>query len=277
MTNHMQRGILAGVCAVVIGVYAGTARSGYVVSTSLKAGDEYYNLLVQSFGAGRLSLKKDVPPGLASLADPYDPAQSRPYRLAPYGLQDLSYYKGRLYLYFGVTPAVALFWPYVALTGRYLSQKNAVVIFCIVGFLASVGLLWALWRRYFAEVHVAVVAAGTLALGLATFAPFVLARIDVYEVAISCGYALTMLALAAIWKALHESRKRSGWWLAVASLAYGLAVGARPSLVFGAVILLVPVVQAWRERRPMWPRRNPGRLRDPAQWRDAALRWRRQR
>jgi len=248
MTNHMQRGILAGVCAVVIGVYAGTARSGYVVSTSLKAGDEYYNLLVQSFGAGRLSLKKDVPPGLASLADPYDPAQSRPYRLAPYGLQDLSYYKGRLYLYFGVTPAVALFWPYVALTGRYLSQKNAVVIFCIVGFLASVGLLWALWRRYFAEVHVAVVAAGTLALGLATFAPFVLARIDVYEVAISCGYALTMLALAAIWKALHESRKRSGWWLAVASLAYGLAVGARPSLVFGAVILLVPVVQAWRER-----------------------------
>jgi len=43
MTNHMQRGILAGVCAVVIGVYAGTARSGYVVSTSLKAGDEYNN------------------------------------------------------------------------------------------------------------------------------------------------------------------------------------------------------------------------------------------
>jgi hypothetical protein len=31
-------------------------------------------------------------------------------------------------------------------------------------------------------------------------------------------------------------------------VAYGLAVGARPSLLFGAVILLVPVVQAWRER-----------------------------
>jgi hypothetical protein len=70
----------------------------------------------------------------------------------------------------------------------------------------------------------------------------------VYEVSISCGYALTMLALAAIWKALHEPGRRHRW-LAAASLAYGLAVGARPSLLFGAVILLVPVAQAWRERR----------------------------
>jgi tetratricopeptide (TPR) repeat protein len=60
-----------------------------------------------------------------------------------------------------------------------------------------------------------------------------------------------MLALAAIWCAVHEPERR--WqWLAAASVAYGLAVGARPSLLFGAVILLVPVVQAWRERRRVW-------------------------
>jgi tetratricopeptide (TPR) repeat protein len=164
---------------------------------------------------------------------------------------DLSYYKGKLYLYFGVTPAVILFWPYVALTGHYLFFKEAVVFFCVVGFLASAGLLCALWRRHFAEVNVAVVAAGTLALGLATLMPSLLARCDIYEVSISCGYALTMLALAAIWKALDEPERR-GWWLAAASLAYGLAVGARPSLLFGAVILLVPVVQVWREGRRIW-------------------------
>jgi tetratricopeptide (TPR) repeat protein len=56
---------------------------------------------------------------------------------------------------------------------------------------------------------------------------------------------LTMLALAAIWCALHDLQRRS-WWLVAASAAYGLAVGARPSLLFGAVILLVPVMQAWR-------------------------------
>ena len=94
----------------------------------------------------------------------------------------------------------------------------------------------------------AVVAAGTLALGLVTFTPLLLARCDVYEVSIGCGYALTMLAVAGIWKALHEPERRCRW-LAAASLAYGLAVGARPSLLFGAVILLVPVAQCWRERR----------------------------
>jgi len=242
-SQWMQGGFLASVCALVIGVYAYTARSGYVVSTSLNAGDEYYNLLVQGFRAGQLNLKKEVPPGLAQLADPYDPAAH-----AGYGMLDMSYYGGKLYLYFGVTPVVLLFWPYVALTGHYVLQKDAAVIFCLVGFLASMGLVCAIWRRYFDEVRVTVVAAAALALGLATCLPFLLARCDVYEVSVSCGYALTMLALASIWKALHESRKRS-IWLAAASLAYGLAVGARPSLLFGAVVLLVPVVQAWRERR----------------------------
>jgi tetratricopeptide (TPR) repeat protein len=113
-----------------------------------------------------------------------------------------------------------------------------------------VGLLRALWRRYFAEVSVAVVAAGTLAVGLATFTPMLLARCDIHEVSVSCGYALTMLALAAMWKALHEPERR-GWWLAAASLAYGLALGARPSLLFGAAILLVPVAQARREPRKL--------------------------
>jgi len=242
-SRWMRSGIIATTCVLVVGVYAYTARSGFLASTSLDAAGEYYNLLVQGFRAGQLSLKKEVPPGLAKLADPYDPGAHLPYRAL-----DLSYYKGKFYLYFGVTPAVVLFWPYAALTGHYLSQKDAGVIFCVVGFLASVGLFCSMWRRYFAEVNVAVVAAGILALGLAAGAPALLARCDVYEVSISCGYAMTMLAVAAVWKALHVS-ERKGWWLAVASLAYGLAVGARPSLLLGAVILLVPVIQMWHEPR----------------------------
>ena len=229
MTGTMKNGwkSLAAVCALVIGVYAYMAQSGALESLSQNAADAYYNLLVQGFRAGQLSLKKEVPPGLAQLADPYDPTANAVYQARPYRLLDLSYYKGRLYLYFGVTPALILFWPFVALTGHYLFHRQAVVIFCAIGFLASVGLLRALWRRYFAEVSVGVVAAGALALGLATGVPVMLPRSDVYEVAISCGYMLTMLALGAIWCALHEPERRCRW-LAAASVAYGLAVGARP-------------------------------------------------
>ncbi|HUI06605.1 MAG TPA: tetratricopeptide repeat protein [Verrucomicrobiae bacterium] len=206
---------------------------------------------MQGFRAGQLNLKKDVPAGLAQLTDPYDPNANSPYRsvsCAGGGVLDLSYYRGRLYLFFGVTPALILFWPFAALTGHYLLHRQAVAVFCTIGFLASVGLLRASWRRYFAEVSTAVVAVCSLALGLATGVPVLLTRCSVYEVAISCGYMLTTLALAAIWCALHEPERRC-WWLAAASAVYGLALGARPSLLFGAVILLVPVAQAWRERR----------------------------
>jgi Flp pilus assembly protein TadD len=248
----VSRITLVGVCTLVIGVYAFTARSGFVATPNQQAADAYYNRLVEGFRSGQLSLKVDVPAGLAQLANPYDPAANAPYRTAKYGLYDLSYYRGKVYLYFGVTPALLLYWPVVALTGHHLYDAQAVVIFCALGFLGSVGILCALKRRYFPDVSIGVVAAGALALGLATGVPMLLPRSKVNEAAVSCAYMLTMLSLGAIWRALHDPQRR--WrWLTVASVTYGLAVGARPTLLFGAIILLAPVAQAWRERRPVWP------------------------
>ena len=244
---------LGAACVLVIVVYLCHPQWSERPLVGAKASEAYYNLLVQGFRAGQLNLKKDVPPGLTQLADPYDPTANLPYRSAPYSLHDLSYFNGKLYLYWGITPALSLFWPYVGLTGHYLDDRQAVKIFCIIGFLAGAVLLYGLWRRYFPEVGAVVVAMCALGLGLATGVLVLLARPEVYEVSISCGYMLTMLALAAIWRAWHEPEPRRRWgWLAGASLAYGLAVGARPSLLFGGVILLGPVVAAWRQRRPVW-------------------------
>jgi Flp pilus assembly protein TadD len=242
--------ILGTVCALVVGFFAWSAKPGWWEEISTpRAEDAYYNLLVQGFRAGQLNLKMELPAGFAQLPDPYDPTANAKYREdEKHPLWDLSYYHGKMYLYFGITPALVLFWPYEALTGHYLWHKDAMVVFCAVGFLAGAGLLYALWRRYFPEIGLAVVAAGTLALGLAAFTPINLARANIYEVAISCGYALTMLALLALWEACHRPEQRARW-LAAASLAYGLAIGARPTALFGAVILLIPVVQAWREGR----------------------------
>jgi tetratricopeptide (TPR) repeat protein len=243
--------MLGFVCILVLGFYAWTARPEvpqWAVGkpdnpTACNPANAYYNLLVDGFRSGQLNLKREVPPGLRKLADPYDPVANFSYQTRD-GLHDTSYYKGKLYLYFGITPALVLFWPYVALTGHYLFHKEAVAIFCAVGFLVSVALLCALRRRYFPGVGRWVVAACALALGLANCVPVMLQRPDLYEVPISCAYAMAMLALAGIWGALHEPGRRC-WWLAAASFAYGLAVGARPTMLFGAVILLVPVAHAW--------------------------------
>jgi tetratricopeptide (TPR) repeat protein len=220
--------------------------------------DDHYNLLVEGFQHGHLSLNKEAPPGLNRMADPYNPETNVHYRLGG-GLHDMSYYRGRMYLYFGVTPALLLFWPWAALTGHYLFQRYAVGIFCALGFLAGAGVLQALWRRYFPEVNAAVVAAGVLALGLATGIPIMLQRPEFWEVAISCGYALSMLALGAVWQALHDPARRKEW-LAAASLALGLALGARPSLLFGTAIVLIPVGLAWLQGPAKGPRRPPWAL-----------------
>ena len=248
----LQRDVLVATCLLIIGLYVYLARSGYFESLKLNPADAYYNLLVQGFQAGQLNLKKDVPPGLSQLPDPYDPAANLVYLSPPHELLDISYYAGKLYLYWGVTPALLLFWPYAALTGEYLLHKHAVVIFCALGFLASVGLLRALQRRYFPEIGNGVMLASVIALGLATGLPIILSRAEVYEVPVSCGYMLVMLTLAAVWCAGHEPGWRI-WWLVAASAAYGLAVAARPSLLFGAVILAIPVIQARRERARLWP------------------------
>ncbi len=130
---------LAVIGALVIGIYMYTAPLGRLESLISNPADTYYNLLVQGFRDGHLSLKKEVPTGFARLADPYDPDANWLYRGMPYGLSDLSYYKGRLYLYFGVTPTLLLFWPFVALTGHYLFDRTAVTIFCAIGITAAPG------------------------------------------------------------------------------------------------------------------------------------------
>jgi tetratricopeptide (TPR) repeat protein len=212
---------LGAVCLMVIGFWIWNAGSGGLTYLDTGPKTAYYNLLVQGFQSGQLNLKTEVPPELARAADPYPLAGGLIFRwFNGHRLLDLSYYHGKLYLYFGVTPAVVLFWPYAALTGQYLPQQDAGLIFCAVGFLAGAGL------------------------------PMLMSRCEVYEVAISCGFAFVMLSLAGVWGALAGER-RQGWWLAGASLAYGLALGARPNLFFGAGILLVPVVVAWQNRRPV--------------------------
>jgi tetratricopeptide (TPR) repeat protein len=253
----MHHTVFGVICALVIGIFAWSAEPGFLELKSPHAEDSYYNLLVQGFRDGQLNMKRDAPPGLAQLADPYDPAVNAAYIVE---VGDMSYYKGKLYLYFGVTPALVLFWPYVTLTGHYLPNKDAVVIFFALGFLVAAGLLRAVWRRYFPETKIWVVAVGMLSLGLAAATLEVVSLwCDVYEVAVCCGFAFTLLALAAIWCALHEP-KRQVKWLLLASLAYGLAIGSRPSLLFGAIILLMPVARAWRAATEPDSRRRVGLL-----------------
>jgi tetratricopeptide (TPR) repeat protein len=241
-TGWVHHAVFGLVCALVIGIFAWLAEPiGRLELKNPPAEDSAYNLLVQGFRAGQLNMKIEAPPGLAQLADPYHLAPDSLYMRQ---LHDISYYKGKLYLYFGVTPALVLFWPYVTLTGHYLPDTDAVVIFFALGLMVAAGLMRAIWRRYFPAASIGVATVGLLGF-IAGTQKVLSIWCSVYEVATVCGFAFAMLAIAAVWCAINEP-KRQVWWLLLASLAYGLAVGSRPSLLFGGIILLLPVAKAWR-------------------------------
>ena len=241
--------VLASVA--VIGLYAWTVSPAVSQLHGPTPREAYYNLQIDGFRAGTLAMKIAPDPGLARLANPYDPAQNGPYRL-----HDASYFNGKYHLYFGVTPALLLFLPYRLLTGHYLWHHEAVLFFCAAGFLTEVWLLCALRRTYFPGIGAGVMFLGTLGLGLANGMLPLLRRPDVWEVPVASGSWLVMLAVAALWQAGHKPGRKEVW-LAAASTAFGLAVGARPTLLLAVSGLAVAAVAFWRAE-PAGSRRRAG-------------------
>jgi hypothetical protein len=207
---------------------------------------DYYNLLVRGFQAGTLSLAKPVPAGLQQAGNPYDPEVSKEYW--DEGILDLSLFHGRFFIYFGLTPVLVLFWPFATVTGHLFPQYLAVFVFASLGFAFSAVIAIDAWRRYFPRAWLGTLGLCLVALGLATGVPALMIRSNIYEVAITCGYAMCSIALYAFWRSWHDPQ-RGQWWLALASASFGLAVGARPSLAPGVIALLLPIIAAWRARR----------------------------
>jgi tetratricopeptide (TPR) repeat protein len=249
-----QRGIAEivapALCAIVViaiyGVIACTADSELGSRT---AGEAYYNRLIDGFAKGQLSLDLAAPAGLAQLADPYDPTANARFQggpmYTPGRIHDLSYYHGKLYLYFSVVPALVLFLPIHWLTGAYISHQQACFVFCSLGFLASAALVESIRRRCFSLTGAAAAGFCTLCVGLIPVVPIVLQRPDVWEVAVTASHAFWMLSLLVIWISLD--RPARSWPIALcASLAVGLAVGCRPNGFLGAGILFLPLLRAFK-------------------------------
>jgi tetratricopeptide (TPR) repeat protein len=224
---------------LVFAVYLFLGGMGVTDRDNPQARDGAYNLLVRGFLSGHLYLDKEVPPGLAALVDPYDPEANRAVRMDPrYRLHDLSYYRGRLYLYFGAAPALLLFLPWHLLTGAWLVNWAAVVALCTAGLLLLLLLLHQVRRQILPGGPPWLAAAGVLTLGLASYAPLLVARADTWEIPIAFSHVAVAAALGCLWVALGETAHPARW-LALASAAFGAAFAARPTALPNAAILLL--------------------------------------
>jgi Tetratricopeptide repeat len=204
--------------------------------------DAAYNQLARGLLEGHLYAARDVPAALAHLPDPYDPAATMVLREDPrFRLQDFSYVKGRLYLYFGIAPALLVFIPWHLLTGGWLPHWAAVVFLCSGGVLVNLSLVSAIRRRTLPRGPEWIGAACTLILGLGSYAPLLLARADMWEIPIAFGTLCVSIALRCLWEAFVDPA-RSVKWIALASATFGAGFAARPTILPNAAILLLPFV-----------------------------------
>jgi hypothetical protein len=246
MRKTWEHALVAAAMAAVLWYFAWA-----VVSNGGLAdwGDQdYYRQQVRGWRSGTLALAVQPTPELLALPDPYDPRQNAPHRLG-----DASLFQGRYYLYFGAAPALTLMLPVTVLTGWEMPTGAAVLVFCSVAFLTASGLWLAIRRRYFPESAVLVAPLGVLALGFGTHLLALAQRAMFWELPIAAGLAFTLLALAAVFCALHGPRPERA--MAWAGLALALAVASRPTCLLAAPLLLAPLWHAWREgdpARPWW-------------------------
>lgn len=205
--------------------------------------NRYYAQLSEALLVGKLHFLDEPRRQLLELNDVYSPSQNYPWRR----FHDASLYKGHWYIYFGITPALLLGIP-AQICGMPLRDDVAVSIFCWLGLLASLGLLRAIVRRSDLKPSSLMWVASTFCLALCAAQPFMLARCQVYEVAISSNYFCIFTALYLLFTGFFCERIVP-WRLALGSLFMALAVGSRPNSIMHGWILVGISLLLYRRRQ----------------------------
>lgn len=232
--------LLPAAFIAVVAVYLFLGAMGVTDRGNPDPRDAPYNLLARGLTSGHLYLAREAPEFLRKLPNPYDPAANAPARDSfTYRLSDLSYYRGRIYMYFGVAPALLVFIPWHLLTGLWLTQWLAVVLLCAAGLLVNLSTVGAVRARIFPGSAPWMAAAAALILGIGSYAPLLLSSADMWEVPIALGYLCVSVSLRCLWQAFENPRAPARW-IGIASAAFGIAFASRPNELPNALILLLP-------------------------------------
>jgi hypothetical protein len=183
---------------------------------------------------GHLWLAEVPSKALQALRDPLNPANMALWRW------DHSYYRGHLFLYWGLVPALGLAGAKALLQIHHVVGDDVIVFAFFVGrLLVGSLLIRALARRIDPRPPPWAVGVALLVFALAHPTPYTLARGAIYEAAIVAGVCFMLAGLGLSLRGIFTATPRQAdRWLAAASVCFGLAGGSRVSLL-PAVVLLV--------------------------------------
>jgi len=201
----------------------------------------YYTKLADGFLKFQTAVAIDPNPALLrpnALNDPTARAEL---------LWDLSFYKGKYYIYWGYVPALVI--AAGKLAGyRAMTDAHVTFLFQLVRVLAASVLMLEVLRRCSPVQHTALFIAGVLATAWAAPFPYALGRAAVYEAAITGGQSFVAVGLLLLFLAANEPTERWRMRLIVSGgVSFGAALCCR--LVLLPALLAVAAVSWWLMRR----------------------------
>ena len=200
---------------------------------------QFYCYLGRAFAQGQLYLPVEPSKELLALKDPWDPALNFEFKL-----HDAVLYKDRYYLYHGAGPAVVLFAPWRMLTGHDLPSNFAAMLLCFLGYLFLSGSLILLLKEANATPKPGLLMLMLLVLGMGTGVPYLLNRVDIYEVAIAAAY---FGAAGGLFFLICGLSRGSTVWFALSGFLVAIALASRPHVGIAVGVCTLSVV-IWGKR-----------------------------
>ena len=226
----LRRAAFSGaLVALLSAYYAFTATAGKF--DVLTWHTDYYDLLAESFRAGRIDLLIQPSRRLLAKADPYD------YKYVELWLWDAVLFDKRYYFYWGPIPALCLL-GYKVLSGALGIVHDQWLVLCFMIGRLIAGTLLILSVAHYPRTRLpdwaVYLAIGVFALASPT--PYFIARPLIYEASISAGQCFLFWGLLAAFWGIHKRRWRVPLFV-FAGACWSAAFGSRGSLLLVAPLL----------------------------------------
>ncbi|SCZ81253.1 hypothetical protein [Pseudobutyrivibrio xylanivorans] len=208
---------------------------------------QQYEKQAEAFAAGHLYLDLEPSPELLAMENPYD-RNARDAEDVQFEY-DTAYYKGHYYMYFGVTPVVLVYLPYLLITGHSLLGFRGTQIIVTVLIFAMCLLFKKLSDIFFKEMKFGsyIMLCATMSIISVWYA---VGAPSLYTVPNVMGICVELFSFFFYLKAVYDDcgENRSIVYAVLGGLFGALAFGCRPTIAF-ANFFAIPLVVTYFRRR----------------------------
>lgn len=237
--NHIKNALIAFTLIVTIILSVVPMTLNPIWNGEIPGHRAEYEEAADAYLEGRLNIEtEEIPQALKDLQNPYDYGARKKIGIGiEPTLWDRAYYKGHLYLYFGVFPVLSVFMPYKAITGKSLTTWKATAIFTALSIAGLFALFYFLAKEHFKDMRLSVYLFLSTALCLCSFW-YISMFPALYCTAISAGLMLSIWSVYLFCRAFSEQKRKKNLFIFFGAFLGALTFSARPTVALSSLIFL---------------------------------------